>query len=84
MNLGRVQCLAMRSDGEPLRKSLSPEPKKSLEPPFFSLESLSLFGRFSTGAQALYFPPFSFISSIKNDKKRGRVKSRLTSGKTYS
>jgi hypothetical protein len=69
-------------DGEPLRKSLSPEPL------FFSLKSLSpslsLFGRFSTEAQALFLSAFLIFSFLFSRKKRqkggqklGGVKSRL-------
>jgi hypothetical protein len=58
-------------DGEPLRKSLSP--KKALSLRFFSLESLSpslsLFGRFSTGAQALLSPSFFFPFQQKKGQK---------------
>jgi hypothetical protein len=66
-------------DGEPLRKSLSPELKNSPEPPFFSLESLSLFSRFSTGAQALFFLLFLPFSAEK--KKRQKVGEKAWRGR---
>jgi hypothetical protein len=50
------------------------EPAEEPEPPFFSLKSLSpsLFGRFTTGAQALFSFSISFLSSRKRTTKRGK------------
>ncbi len=63
--------------------------KKSPEPPFFSLESLNLFGRFSTGAQALFFsflflPPWAGKRKTETKEKSSAGKKlRLQSSKTY-